>query len=161
MSYITHKSKAVSTEWCLTGAGSFSTKQFFSLSASMPTPSFYVLAPSPSSCHWYLHHSCHHSGCHHIKLGATSIGDLAPTMLSPLTIQTGHGWWGLLMGQWVSGLHWRWTSHSYFFKDWYCQYWQTSWKTNTDTNTERQYIREGALDQSTSQRTWIFPSPMQ
>ena len=33
---------------------------------------------------------------------STSTCDLTPTTLSPLTIQTGHGWWCQLMGRWVS-----------------------------------------------------------
>ena len=43
-----------------------------------------------------------------------------PPTQSALTIQTGHGRWCLLMGQWVSWPHERWTGHSYFFKNWYC-----------------------------------------
>ena len=38
ISYITHQSEAISTEWCLKGAGSFSTKPFSTLFAPCPLP---------------------------------------------------------------------------------------------------------------------------
>ena len=58
--------------------------------STITAPSSLQLSFPAQKTHMPLWHASH-----------TSIGDLAPTTLSSLTIQTGHGWWCLLMGQWI------------------------------------------------------------